>query len=237
MGMHVDHPAFQVAAARRMLARNGCESRVAGQVALRDPDRPGEFWISPWGYFDETLPDHVVHVDMDLRVLTGAGGVSPAVGFHAEMLVDRPGANAVIHTHSPFVEVLSTTGTDVGMYSADACLFHDEQAHYFDDGVRPIVHGPRMSAALGDRSVLWLGNHGVVIVAGSLALATVKAITLESSARCHVEAQSIGGKEMPIAEAVRSKGLYLENFIGAMWEANWRRLRRSDPDLFETLDA
>ncbi|MCY3785666.1 MAG: hypothetical protein OXG47_02950, partial [bacterium] len=77
---------------------------------------------------------------------------------------------------------------------------------------------------------------GVVIVAETLALATVKAITLESSARCHAEAQQIGGKEMPTAEAVRSKRLYLENFIGAMWEANWRRLRRSDPDLFEVLD-
>ena len=75
-----------------------------------------------------------------------------------------------------------------------------------------------------------------MIVGESLALATVKAITLESSARCHVEAQPIGGKEMPIAEAVRSKRLYLENFVGAMWEANWRRLRRSDPDLFDALD-
>ncbi|MCY3925018.1 MAG: class II aldolase/adducin family protein [bacterium] len=236
MGLRIDHPAFQVAAARRMLARNGCESRVAGQVALRDADDPDTFWISPWGYFDETLPDHVVHVGMNLEVLSGDGAVSPAVGFHAEMLRDRPAACAVIHTHSAFVEVLSTTGAEVGMYSADACLFHDEQAHYFDDGVRPIVDGPRMSAALGDRSVLWLGNHGVVIVAESLALATVKAITLESSARCHAQAQLVGGKEMPTAEAVRSKRLYLENFIGAMWEANWRRLRRSDPDLFEVLD-
>ncbi len=235
--MHIDHPAFQVAAARRMLARAGCESRVAGQVALRDPDRPDTLWISPWGYFDETLPEHVVQVSMDLEVLTGTGGVSPAVGFHAEMLRTRPAAHAVIHAHSHFVEVLSTTGSDMGMYSADACLFHDEQAHYFDDGVRPIVDGLRMSAALGSRSVLWLGNHGVVIADGSLALATVKAITLESSARCAVEAQMIGGKEMPIAEAVRSKRLYLDNFIGAMWDANWRRLRRSDPDLFDVLDG
>lgn len=234
--MQLDHPAFQVAAARRMLARGGCESRVAGQVALRDPERADTFWISPWGYFDETLPDHVVHVGMDLGILAGEGGVSPAVGFHAELLRDRPAARAVVHTHSHFVEVLSTTGTDMGMYSADACLFHDEQAHYFDDGIRPIVDGPRMSAALGDRSVLWLGNHGVVVVDESLALATVKAITLETSARCHVEAQLIGGKEMPIAEAVRSKRLYLQNFIDAMWEANWRRLRRSDPDLFDVLE-
>ena len=235
--MHIGHPAFRVAAARRMLARGGCESRVAGQVALRDPDRAETMWISPWGYFDETLPEHVVHVSLDLEVLDGDGGVSPAVGFHAQMLRDRPTATAVIHTHSHFVEVLSTTGADMGMYSADACLFHDEQAHYFDDGIRPIVDGARMSAALGDRSVLWLGNHGVVITDETLALATVKAITLESSARCHVEAQMIGGKEMPIAEAVRSKRLYLENFIDAMWEANWRRLRRSDPDLFDVLDA
>ncbi len=234
--MRIDHPAFEVAAARRMLARGGCESRVAGQVALRDPARTDAFWISPWGYFDETLPEHVVQVNMALEVLQGDSGVSPAVGFHAEMLRTRPHAAAVVHTHSPYVEVLSTTGADMGMYSADACLFHDEQAHYFDDGVRPIVDGPRMSAALGNRRVLWLGNHGVVIVAESLALATVMAITLETSARCHVQAQMIGGKEMPIAEAVRSKGLYLHNFIDAMWEANWRRLRRSDPDLFELLE-
>ena len=220
-----------------MLARGGCESRVAGQVALRDPARPETFWISPWGYFDETLPDHVIHVSFDLEVLEGSGGVSPAVGFHAQMLRDRPAASAVIHTHSHFVEVLSTTGADMGMYSADACLFHDEQAHYFDDGVRPVVDGPRMSGALGGRSVLWLGNHGVVIVGETLALATVKAITLETSARCHVEAQQIGGKEMPVAEAIRAKGLYLANFVDAMWDANWRRLRRSDPDLFEALNA
>ena len=54
-----DHPAFQVAAARRILAQEGCESRVAGHVSVRDPERPDAFWVSPFGYFGETLPSDV----------------------------------------------------------------------------------------------------------------------------------------------------------------------------------
>ena len=231
-----EHPAFQVSASRRMLARAGCESRVAGQVALRDPSDPELFWISPWGYFDETLPSHVVKANFDLKLVEGAWDVSPAVGFHAEILRRRPDVASVIHTHSHYVEVLSTTGAGVGMYSADACLFYEEQTHYFDDGIRPVVDGVRMADALGDRGVLWLGNHGVVVAADTLAAATVLAITLETASRCHYEAQLLGGKEMPTAEAVRLKGLYHEHFIPAMWDANWRRLPKSDPDLFALLE-
>jgi hypothetical protein len=34
---------------------------------------------------------------------------------------------------------------------------------------------------------------------------------------------------------VRGKGRYQELFLPNMWEANFRRLRTSDPDLFELL--
>jgi len=230
-----DHPAFQVAAARRILARAGCESRVAGHVSLRAPDRADAMWVSSFGYFDETTPGDVIKTTFDLERLEGDAEPSPAIAFHAALLKARPDAMSVIHTHSHWVEVVSTTGQDVGMYSADACLFYQEQAHYADDGINPPVDGPRMAAVLGARSVLLVGNHGTVIVETSLAAATVKAIALETSARCHVESQLIGGKEMAEAEAARAKGAYTRYFIPNMWEANYRRLRRSDPDLFALL--
>ena len=52
-------PRFRIAAARRILAREGCESRVAGHVSERAQGEDA-FWVSPFGYFDETTPDMVV---------------------------------------------------------------------------------------------------------------------------------------------------------------------------------
>ncbi|WP_420639624.1 class II aldolase/adducin family protein [Candidatus Poriferisocius sp.] len=230
-----DHPAFRVAAARRILGREGCESRVAGHVSVRHPERHDAFWVSPFGYFSETLPGDVNCYDMDLQLLEGDTPASPAVRFHAGFYQARPDANSVIHTHSHYVEVLSTTGKDVGMYSADACLFYREQAHYADNGIDNPVDGPRMAEALGERSVVIIGNHGACFVCGSLEEATVKAIALETSARAHFEAQIVGGHEMPEAEAARAKKAYHRYFIPMMWEANYRRLRRTDADLFEAL--
>ena len=188
-----DHPAFQVAASRRILAREGCESRVAGHVSVRDSERSDAFWVSPFGYFSETLPSDVNCYDMELNLLDGDTPASPAVRFHAGFYEARPDANSVIHTHSHYVEVLSTTGKDVGLYSADACLFYQEQAHYADNGIDNPVDGPRMAEALGQRSVVLIGNHGACFVCPSLEEATIKAIAYETSARAHYEAQGSGG--------------------------------------------
>jgi ribulose-5-phosphate 4-epimerase/fuculose-1-phosphate aldolase len=127
---------------------------------------------------------------------------------------------------------VSTTGEDIGFYSAVSCLFHDEQAHFSEDGVHPSVDPGRVSSALGNASVLLMANHGAVVAGRSIEAVTIKAIALETAARCHFEAQLIGGKPMPIAEAAKTKLGYEQYFIPDMWAANMRRLRRSDPDLF-----
>jgi hypothetical protein len=55
---------------------------------------------------------------------------------------------------------------------------------------------------------------------------------LEQAARYHIEAEAIGGTEIPEAEVRRGREAYHKYFLPNMWEANLRRLRRSDPDLF-----
>ena len=46
----------------------------------------------------------------------------------------------------------------------------------------------------------------------------------------------LDGVEIPLAEVVRGRAAYHKHFLPNMWEANLRRLRSSDPDLFEFLD-
>lgn len=223
---------FRIAASRRILARNGCESAVAGHVSMRAADGEDAFWVSPFEYFDESLPEHVVKVGFDMKLRAGDWEPSPAVHFHAAFYQARPDAMSVIHTHSHYVSVLSTTRRPVGMYNVVSVLFHNDQALYEDDGTRPAVEDERLTAALGDKRVLIIKNHGAIVVSQSLENATIEAAMLEKAARYHIEAEAIGGTEIPEPEVIRGRGAYHKHFLPNMWEANLRRLRKSDPELF-----
>lgn len=227
-----DDPRFTIAAARRILHRAGCDSLVAGHVSARAADGSG-FWITPFEYFDETLPSSVVRLSWDLDLLEGDSESSPAAAFHAEIYRARPDVGSIAHIHSTDVSTLVSTDQEIGMYNVGATLFFEEQAHYIDDGEVPSVDGARMVAELGERSVLLMRNHGALVVAPDVERATILAVMLEHEAGHHLAAVAAGGQEMTEAETRRVKGQYQRYFLPQMWTANLRRLRRSDPDLFE----
>ena len=226
---------FKIAASRRILARNNCESAVAGHVSAR-AEGEDAFWVTPLEYIDETLPDRVIKSSFDLELLEGEWEPSPAIKFHAGIYRARPDVKSVIHTHSHYVSVLATTYQTVGMYNVGSVLFFEDQALYEDDGTHPPVDPKLMAEALGSKRVLLIKNHGAVIASQSLENATIEAVVLEQSARYHIEAKAIGGTEFPEVETRRGRDAYHKYFLPNMWEANVRRLRRSDPDLFEWLD-
>ena len=232
--MEENEPQFRVAAARRILARAGCDSGVAGHVSVREPNAD-VFHVSAFGFFDETTPEQVVTADLTGRVVHGLWPASPAIAFHAAFYRARPNAGSVIHTHSCWVSAFVTRMREIGMYNVASVLFHNEQVLHADDGSRPPVPGDEMAAKLGDRSVILIKNHGAIVVSDTLEKATILALTLEQAARYHIEAERLGGTEFPDTESRRGKAKYYEHYVPQMWASCYRRLRRSDPDLFALL--
>lgn len=222
---------FEIAMARRILAREGCESAVAGHVSVREPGEDA-FWVSPFEYFDETVPERVVKSSFDLELIEGEWEPSPAIAFHASFYRGRPDVNCVIHTHSHYVTVLATTGQELGMYNDMAALFLDEQVVYQEDGLGRPVDGERMCAAVGDRHVVIVKNHGAIFLGDALETTTVEAFTFEKCARIQVEAEAIGGTEHVRLYVERGKQAYHRYYRPQMWAASVRRLRRDEPDLF-----
>jgi L-fuculose-phosphate aldolase len=223
-------PQFLVAAARRILSNEGCASSVQGHVSVRAEDKE-TFWVTPWQYQDETMPQDVSRVTMDLRTLEGLYKSSPAIQFHAAIYQARPDINAIVHTHSHWVQVLSTTGRLVGLYAGESTIVHglqvfldDEQA-FLDDDAR------LLAASLGsDMQIIILKNHGSITTGATIEEATVRAIMLEYCARLQIEAELIGGTPYEATDA------YIKGFrryvTPEIWAANVRRLRKTDPDLF-----
>ena len=152
--------------------------------------------------------------------------------FHATIYGRRPDVQAVIHTHSRWALALSTLGQPLGMYDSEAAVFFEEQAVHEENSADIVAPG-RLAYELGSARLLILKNHGAVLVSQSLEEATVEAMMFESASFTHVQAIQIGGTEYH-TEAVRAlKKGYRRHFVPQMWEANFRRLAQSDPDLFE----
>jgi len=224
---------FRIAAGRRMLYRGGCDSNVSGHVSARAPEDDG-FWVTGFEYFDETVPANIAKLDFDLRPMIGVHELSPAVNFHASIYRLRPDVHSIVHVHSHYISVLSSLGVPVGMYNVAAVLFHDEQVTYLDDGHKPHT---QVAHDLGDRRVALLKNHGAIIASDTLEHAVIEAITLEQCARYHLECVAAGGTEILHDEVIGGKAMYRKYYLEQMWTANYRRLQRTDPDLFALLDG
>jgi L-fuculose-phosphate aldolase len=231
--MQVDSPAFRIAAARRILANEGCESMVAGHVSQRSGS--DAFWISPFEYFDETLPDRVIEVDFDMTVRTGTWEASPAVQFHAAIYEQRPDVGAIVHTHSAYISALTTRQEPVLAYNIVAAPFVGRQSLYLEDGTQPPVEGKLVATALAENDVLLISNHGVILVGASLEEATMRAVLIEQAAHYQLEARAIGGKPLS-DEAVARRAAFFDNGgLTAMWDTCRRRLPRTDADLFHAV--
>jgi L-fuculose-phosphate aldolase len=230
---------FKVAASRRIMFRAGLDrDDVAGQVTAR-ADGEDAFWTTPLQLFDQTLPDDVVKLPFGRAagdggsVVTMAGSlpITTAARWVEAIYLSRPDVGCVIHTHAPFIGAVATTGEVVGMYNNRSVIFYGEQAFYDDDGTN--TDSPdRIVAALGDRSVLIMRNHGAVVVAPTVEVATMQAVLLEAAARFHTLARSIGGTPFRDNAAFLDRRVPHRANLPIVWEAHLGRLRRTDPDLF-----
>ena len=230
-------PRFQIAAARRILHREGLDSQVGGHVSLRVPGEDA-FLVTPFQYFDETLPEHVSKVGFDMQVLeAGTLPASVGINFHSSVYRARADVNCVIHTHAKNMSVLSTTGVPFGVYYDYASLFLDDVAPWADDpDLVPSEEGELMVKVLGPRRALLMGHHGSLHVGESLETTTVEALLMELCAGYQLAAMAVGGKALDEHTARSYRKAYLTyGFREQMWLANYRRLLRSDPDLFDTL--
>jgi L-fuculose-phosphate aldolase len=230
-------PRFQIAAARRILHREGLDSQVGGHVSLRVPGEDA-FLVTPFQYFDETLPEHVSKVGFDMQVIEpGTLPASVGINFHSSVYRARPDVNCVIHTHAKNMSVLSTTGVPFGVYYDYASLFLGDVAPWADDpDLVPSEEGEMMVKVLGPRRALLMGHHGSLHVGDSLENTTVEALLMELCAGYQLAAMAVGGKPLDDHTARSYRKAYLKyGFREQMWQANYRRLLRSDPDLFDTL--
>jgi L-fuculose-phosphate aldolase len=116
-------PREALAIACRIVAREGHESGLAGQVTARG-EQPETWWTLQFGYgFEEATADRMVLVDDDLKPLRG-GRPNPGTRFHIWIYRKRPDVKAIIHTHAPYASALAATGQPLKTIHMDSAMLH-----------------------------------------------------------------------------------------------------------------
>jgi L-fuculose-phosphate aldolase len=227
-----DLPAREaLAGACRILAREGHESGLAGQVTAR-ADRPDTWWTLQFGYgFDEATPERMVLVDEDLQPLSG-GRPNPGVRFHVWVYRKRPDVTAIVHTHAPYASALAATGQRLRTIHMDSAMLHG-CAHLPEWPGVPVAddEGRIISGALGDAKCILLANHGLLTAGASVEEATYLAVFFERAARMQLRAMAAGGfKDVAAALAEEARAFLLQPSIVRGTFAYWLRrgLRSAD---------
>ena len=228
--MALDLPALKgttpelLATCCRILAAEGHESGLAGQVTAR-ADKPNTWWTLEFGYgFDEATTNRMVLVDEDLKPLSG-GRPNPGVRFHVWIYNKRPDVQAIVHTHAPHASALAATGTPLRTIHMDSAMLHGT-AHLPEWPGVPVAddEGRIISGALGNAKTILLANHGLLAAGTSVEEATYLAVFFERAARMQLLAMAAGGfKEVKPKLAEEARDFLLQPSIVRGTFAYWAR--------------
>jgi L-fuculose-phosphate aldolase len=213
-----------LAACCRILAAEGHESGLAGQVTARG-EKPGTWRTLEFGYgFDEATANRMVLVDEDLKPLSG-GRPNPGVRFHVWIYNKRPDVKAIVHTHAPHASALAATGKPLKTIHMDSAMLHGT-AHLPDWPGVPVAddEGRIISGALGNAKTILLANHGLLSAGNSVEEAAYLAVFFERAARMQLLAMAAGGfKEVKPELAEEARDFLLQPSIVRGTFAYWAR--------------
>jgi ribulose-5-phosphate 4-epimerase/fuculose-1-phosphate aldolase len=106
---------------------------------------------------------------------------------------------------------------------------------FFDDSPELITdeeQGRAVAEALGERRVVVLRNHGVLVADRDVRWAVLSAVTLERAVRLQAIASTLGAL-LPISQEWADRmhaDKYQDRFVEEYWDAWIRKLRRAGVD-------
>jgi HCOMODA/2-hydroxy-3-carboxy-muconic semialdehyde decarboxylase len=220
-----------LAAASRILTDQGVFD-AAGHVSMRHPRDVERFLMSRSLAPALVTADDIMEFSLDCEACDARGRIPFIERFlHGEIYRKRPDVMAIAHGHCPSVIPFGLVATPMrATYHNAAFLAAGVPVFDIRDrfGATDIVisgseKGAALAEALGDKSVVLLRAHGVVVVAPSLQAAVFRAVFTEISARVQLQAAVLGA---PIAALDAEEGRKADAInlatVGRSWEL-WKR--------------
>ena len=198
---HCDEASLRVdlAAAFRWAARLNLHESIANHFSVAVSDNGRQFLLNPVGkHFSRMRASDLLRLDVDdPGSQQGPQAPDPtAWHLHAELHQRLPQARCILHTHMRHATALACLQDfEFLMLDQNACRFYRRIAYdrEYQGMALSASEGTRVAALLsGGQSVLFMANHGVMVIAPTVAQAFDELYYLEKAAEVQVLALSTG---------------------------------------------
>jgi ribulose-5-phosphate 4-epimerase/fuculose-1-phosphate aldolase len=234
-----------LAAAHRLAYMHGFSEGIFNHLTLVVPGQADRYYQIPFGtHWSEVTASTFMEVGIDdSEVKRGEGDVERSCYcIHAPLHKALPQAKAVFHTHMPYASALTRLDdprikeigqTEVGL--SEAIAYDDE---YAGPAMDP-SEGARLARVIGNKSVLFMANHGITTTGQSVADAYDKLYYVERAAQVQIYAMWTGQrlKQLPTPVVEKTRRDYMDDHLykgptpsQRHFEALKRILDRKEPD-------
>ena len=185
-----------LAAAHRLAALHELDEGIDNHFTVTVPGTDDRYLILPFGrHWSEARASDMIVFDESGRTLEGEGVVELSAQCIHAPIHRLCGARVVMHTHQTWALALNML-KDNRLLPANqtAAFFHGHVAY---DDVYPGTadfpeEGERLAKMIGDRCVLFMKNHGVLVAGNTVAQAYRRLYMLERVCRTQVLAMGAG---------------------------------------------
>ncbi|WP_461594775.1 aldolase [Thiomonas sp.] len=237
----VDQARIDLCAALRQCHRFGYSEGIVNHFSYAVPDMEGYFLINPEGvHWSELRAADLLLIDVNGTVVEGAHKVEPTAFYiHGRIHRTKPDARCILHTHSLYATALAMLEEGrLEMASQSAVRFHERVAYdrHYNGLALDDEEGDRLVSCLGDKDVLFLANHGVIVCGPKISWAFDDLYFLERACQLQLLAQGSGQALLAVrpdvvAQAAAALTSARERALADLhFEALKRELSRLDPD-------
>ncbi len=231
-----------LAACYRLVDLFGWSDLINTRITARVPGQHDRFLINPYGLlFDEVTASSLVKIDVEGNKVEPSECEINSGGFAMPGTVHmaRPEVACVLHTHSIAGCAVSMQKEGLLPLNQHALqVIGDIAYHNYDGSARSPEERARFLADLGDRHIMVLRNHGLLVVGTSVAAAFVATYRMERACAMQLAFQQSGAEFHPIGSDIVSAAYDNARIRYASgrndpakfeWPALLRKLDRIDP--------
>ena len=197
---------IHLAAAHRLAVLDELEEGIDNHFTVTVPGSNDRYLILPFGlHWSEAKASDMIVFDESGRTLEGEGVVELSAQCIHAPIHRLCGSRVVLHTHQTWALALNML-KDNRLLPANqtAAFFHGHVA--YDDTYAGTAdfpeEGERLANLIGDKCVLFMKNHGVLVVGDSVAQAYRRIYMLERVCRTQVLAMGAGRPLEVLSDAI-----------------------------------
>ncbi len=197
---------IQLAAAHRLAVVHDLEEGIDNHFTVTMPGHDDRYLILPFGlHWSEARASDMIVFDESGRTLEGEGVVELSAQCIHAPIHRISGARVVLHTHQTWALALNMLKNNRLLPSSQtAAFFHGHIAYddHYAGTADTLAEGERLANLLGDKQIVFMKNHGVLVTGDSIAQAYRRIYKLERVCRAQILAMSSGQPLEVLSEAI-----------------------------------